>query len=67
MYPILQIYDPELPTRIDVDTSGFATGRILLQEQTDDNKWHPITYLSKSMIPAEHNYDIYNKEMLAII
>src|SRR5882757_7645427 len=29
--------------------------------------WHPVAYFSKSMNDAEHNYDIYNKEMLTII
>ncbi len=46
-YPVLRIYDPTLPTRIEVDASGFATGGILLQQETDDKKWHPIAYISK--------------------
>ena len=33
----------------------------------DDNKWHPVAYISKSLSPAEHNYNIYDKEMLAVI
>lgn len=32
MYPVLQIYNPELPIRSEVDASGFATGGILLQQ-----------------------------------
>jgi len=43
----------------------------MLQEQffpvRDDDKWHPVAYISKSLSPAERNYDIYDKEMLAII
>ena len=29
--------------------------------------WHPIAYFSKSLLSAEHNYDIYDRELLAII
>jgi hypothetical protein len=35
--------------------------------QEDDNKWHPIAFYSKSMDDAQRNYDIWDKEMLAII
>ena len=33
--PILRLWDPELPTRIKVDASGFATGGALMQKQED--------------------------------
>jgi len=33
----------------------------------DDDKWHPVAYISKSLNPAERNYDIYDKEMLAVM
>jgi len=39
---------------------------IFSQKQLD-REWHPITYYLKSIIDAELNYHIYNKEMLAII
>ena len=64
--PVLCIYDPERETRIEVDASGYATGAILSQKQ-DDGKFHPIAYHSESMSDAERNYEIYDKEMLAII
>ena len=37
------------------------------QLQEDDNEWHPIAFYSKSMDDAQRNYDIWDKEMLAII
>ena len=64
--PVLCLYDPNRDTRIEVDASGYATGGVLAQLQ-DDGKWHPITYHSESMLNAERNYEIYDKEMLAII
>ena len=60
------IYNPERETRIEVDASGYATGAILSQKQ-DNGKFHPIAYHSESMSDAERNYEIYDKEMLAII
>jgi hypothetical protein len=35
--------------------------------QKIDGFWHPIAFLSKTMNPAERNYDIHDKEMLAIV
>ena len=64
--PILKIYDPSLPTRIEVDTSGFATGGILSQKHSD-GCWHPVTYRSDSMSKEERNYEIYDREMLGCI
>src|SRR5882757_5305197 len=33
----------------------------------DDGLWHPIAFYSKTMLDAERNYDIHDKELLAII
>ena len=48
-----------------MDASNVGTGAVLSQEI--DNKWHPIAFMSKALTPAEQNYKIYNKELLAII
>ena len=64
--PILALWDPDCPTRIEVDASGFATGGALLQ-QSKDGVWHPVAFRSSSMQAAERNYKIYDREMLAII
>ena len=34
---------------------------------TNDDKWHPVAFLSKSLSPVERNYEIHDKEMLAIV
>ena len=37
-------------------------------EQPDTlNRWHPVAYHSKSLQPAERNYEIHDKELLAIV
>ena len=48
-----------------MDASGHAIGRVLSQEQ--DEKWKPIAFLSRMMQAAEQNYEIYDKELLAIV
>jgi len=32
-----------------------------------DGKWHPVAFYSKSLSSVERNYEIHDKEMLAII
>jgi hypothetical protein len=65
--PILRFAHDTLPYRIEADSSDFATGAVLSQKFPDDDKWHPIAFYSKSLSAIERNYEIYDKEMLAII
>jgi len=55
------------PFQIEVNSSDFATGAVLSQQLAMDGKWHPIAFYSKSLSSVEWNYEIHNKEMLAII
>ncbi|KAF8753916.1 hypothetical protein RHS01_06785 [Rhizoctonia solani] len=48
------------------ETPWSSYGAILSQ-QGEDNRLHPIAYMSKSFSGAEANYDTHNKELLAII
>ncbi len=50
---------------METDASGHAIGGVLSQEQ--DGKWKPIAFLSRMMQPIERNYEIYDKELLAIV
>jgi hypothetical protein len=63
--PILVIPIDNAPYQLEVDVSDFAVDRILSQRIND--KWHPIAYMSKALSETECNYEIYNKEMLAIM
>ncbi len=51
--------------KVEADASNFATGAVLSQLQ--DKEWHPIAFQSQSLSEAERNYDIYDKELLAIV
>jgi len=51
--------------RVKMDASGHAIGGVLSQEQ--DGKWRPIAFLLRTMQAVEQNYEIYDKELLAIV
>ena len=65
--PILRIPDDVNPFRLSTDASDFAIGSVLSQLDPTDNLWHPVAFHSKSLNVHERNYEIYDKEMLAII
>ena len=64
--PILKIYQAKLPIRVKTDVSDFAVRAYLLQKHKDRVQ-HPVIYYSRKIILLELNYNIYNKELLAII
>jgi len=64
--PILVFPDPDRAYLVEADSSGYATGAVLSQMR-DDDRWHPVAFISKGLSPAERNYNICDKEMLAII
>ena len=61
----MKVFDPKKPIQIETDAFDMAIGACLTQEY--DSKRCPIAYYSKKITPAEQNYDIYNKELLAIV
>jgi hypothetical protein len=65
--PVLTTPADNRPFRIEADSSDFATGAVLFQLSAEDEKWHPVAYLSKSLSETERNYEIHDKEMLAIM
>lgn len=64
--PILMHFDPSLQTIIETDASDYALGAVLSQISLD-KQTHPVAYYSRKFTEAELNYDIYDKEMLAIV
>ena len=63
--PALTLPDHNNPFIIETDASKFAIGGVLLQENSNSYE-HPVAYFSKKILPAETNYPVYDKEMLAI-
>ncbi|KAI0995914.1 Transposon Ty3-I Gag-Pol polyprotein [Podosphaera aphanis] len=63
---VIQHFDWDKPTRLETDASDRGTGGVLLQPDMSGN-WRPVAFFSKKMSPAEANYEIYDKELLAIV
>ena len=63
---VLEVPDLDEKIRVEVDASDYATGRVLSMEE-EDRKWRLVAFLSKFLNNIERNYEIYDKEMLAII
>ena len=64
--PLLGHFDPSLPCTLATDASDFAISGIL-QQPDFDNNLHPIAFYSRKLSPHEINYDVHDKELLAII
>jgi len=64
--PLLVAPDLDKEFRVESNASNFATGGVL-SIKCKDNKWRPVAYISKSLNETEQNYEIHDKEMLAII
>src|SRR5882724_3918033 len=64
--PILAHFNPDNPIVVETDASDYAIAAIISQISPDDGDIHPIAFYSRSMQPAELNYEIYDKELLAI-
>jgi len=64
--PILRHFDQNREAILETDSSDYVNGDILSQYD-DEGTLHPMAYYSKNLSPAECNYEIYDKELLAII
>ena len=63
--PILTHWIPNLPLIVETDASDFALGAIL-SIRMEDNEVHPVAFHSRTFTGAELNYDVHDKELLAI-
>ncbi len=64
--PILRAPDPTCQFVVEVDASEVGVGAVLSQRATSDDKVHPCAFFSHRLSPAERNYDIGNRELLAV-
>ena len=55
---------PDGQLAIMSDASDVAVGAVL--QQRVDQQWHPISYFSKKLKPAEVRYSTFDRELLAI-
>ena len=64
--PILQMPDADRQFVVEVDASDVGVGAVLSQRAGEDNKLHPCAFFSRRLSSAERNYDIGNRELLAV-
>ena len=64
--PVLAAPDIDKKMRMEVDASDYVMGYVLSMEGKD-GLWRPVAFLSKSLNETERNYEIHDKEMLAIV
>lgn len=64
--PILQHFDPDLETWVETDASDYVIAAVLSQKDAE-GILRPVAFLSRKMSPQECNYEIYDKELLAIV
>ncbi|KAJ6437084.1 reverse transcriptase [Purpureocillium lavendulum] len=64
--PALAFFDYNRKTVLETDASDWASGGVLSQYD-DDGSLRPVAYFSSKHSAAECNYEIYDKELLAII
>ncbi|KAL0187602.1 hypothetical protein M9458_014701, partial [Cirrhinus mrigala] len=64
--PILRHPDPELEFTVEVDASNTGIGAILSQRHGNPPKLFPCAFFSRKLSPAEQNYDVGNRELLAM-
>lgn len=63
--PILRLPDKSRPFVLETDASKYATGAVLMQEDSNGDL-HPCGFISARFTKTEQNYQIYDRELLAI-
>ena len=63
---VLIMPDQTKPFQIECNASKYASGAVLTQIDGNGNR-HPCAFISKTFSETERNYEIYDRELLAII
>lgn len=64
--PVLCHFDPERAIIVETDASNYVSAGILSQYD-NGGILHSVAYFSKKHSPAVCNYEIYDKDLMAII
>jgi hypothetical protein len=64
--PILHYFNPTRPLTLETNASDYTIGAVFSQPDTK-RTLHPLRYFSRKLKDAKRNYDIHDKELLAIM
>ena len=64
--PVLMQPNFENPFIVDTDASDHAIG-VVLQQKDNKGKLHPCAYLSRTLDKTQQNWDVYDKELFAVV
>ncbi len=64
--PILIQPDPQRPFVVEVDASDVGVGAVLSQLGESDKLLHPCAFFSRRLTAPERNYDVGDRELLAV-
>lgn len=51
---------------VEVDLSDLGMGEVLSQWANEDNRVHPCAFFSRRLSPVERNYDMGDRDLLAV-
>jgi hypothetical protein len=64
--PVLAQWDPDRETILETDSSGYVVAGVLSQYD-NQGLLRPVAYYSKKITSTQSNYEIHDKELLAVI
>ena len=64
--PVLAHFNPNREVLVEADASDYVSAEVLSQRD-EEGVLHPIAFFSKKHSSAECNYEIYDKELMAIV
>jgi len=66
MRPVLAVPNLDKEFRVEVNASNYAIGEVLSMKYSNE-LWRLVAFVTKSLSNTERNYEINDKEMLAVV
>lgn len=63
---ILTLPDSRKQFIVEVDASDLGMGAVLSKRADEHNRVHPCAFFSRRLLLAERNYDVDDRELLAV-
>jgi len=64
--PVLASLDLNKEFRVETDALNYAMGEVLSMKCSDE-LWRPVAFISKLLSNTKRNYEIHDKEILAVV